>query len=244
MTIKAVVDDINAVPEALRGFYTEQDGKFTLTVDGLVPKTKLDEFRQNNINLAQERDALKQKFDGIDPKTARELLAKAQAEKDKTLIDAGKVDELLAQRVDAMRKDFETQLSGETNKGKKLQAQLESLLIDGAIRDAAVRAGVRASAIEDVLLRGRTVFKLVDGKAVPMQGDQPVFGKTGDTMSMEEWVAGLTANATHLFEPNRGGGAAGGATGSGLGGKRIAPDDTEGFLANLADIAVNKVFVG
>lgn len=244
MTIKAVVDDINAVPEALRGFYTEQDGKFTLTVDGLVPKTKLDEFRQNNINLAQERDALKQQFDGIDPKTARELLAKAQAEKDKILIDAGKVDELLAQRVDAMRKDFETQLSGETNKGKKLQAQLESLLIDGAIRDAAVRAGVRASAIEDVLLRGRTVFKLVDGKAVPMQGDQPIFGKTGDAMGMDEWVSGLATNATHLFEPNRGGGAAGGSSGQGVGGKRIALGDNKGFLDNLKEIAGNQVKVG
>lgn len=244
MTIKAVVDDINAVPEVLRGFYAEQDGKFTLTVDGLVPKARLDEFRTNNITLAQERDALRQQFDGIDPAVARELLAKAQAEKDKKLIDAGKVDELVAQRVDAMRKDFESQLTGETTKSQKLQSQLENLLIDGAIRDAAAKAGVRASAVEDVLLRGRTVFKLVDGKAVPMQGDQPIFGKTGDAMGMDEWVAGLTTNAPHLFEPNRGGGAAGGSSTAGIGGKRIGPGDNKGFLDNLSEIAAGRIKVG
>lgn len=244
MTIKAVVDDINAVPEALRAFYTEQDGKFALAVDGLVPKAKLDEFRTNNITLAQERDALRQQFDGIDPEKARALLARAQAEQDKKLIDAGKVDELVAQRVDAMRKDFESQLTGETTKSQKLQAQLENLLIDGAIRDAAARAGVRAAAIEDVLLRGRAVFKVQDGKAVPMQGDQPIFGKTGDAMSMDEWVAGLTTAAAHLFEPNRGGGAAGGSATAGMGGKRIGAGDNKGFLDNLTEIAAGRIKVG
>lgn len=244
MTLKAIIDDLTAVPEALREFYTEQDGKFALAVDGLVPKAKLDEFRTNNITLAQERDALRQQFDGIDPEKARALLARAQAEQDKKLIDAGKVDELVAQRVDAMRKDFESQLTGETTKSQKLQAQLENLLIDGAIRDAAARAGVRAAAIEDVLLRGRAVFKVQDGKAVPMQGDQPIFGKTGDAMSMDEWVAGLTTAAAHLFEPNRGGGAAGGSATAGMGGKRIGAGDNKGFLDNLTEIAAGRIKVG
>lgn len=244
MSLKAVVDDLNAVPVLLREFYTEQDGKFVLPVDGLVPKAKLDEFRANNITLAQERDALRQQFDGIDPEKARVLLARVQAEQDKKLIDAGKVDELVAQRVETMRKDFETKLSSETSKSQKLQGQLEGLLIDGAIRDVAVRVGVRPTAIEDVLLRGRSLFKLMDGKAIPMQGDDVMYGKTGEAMSMEEWLGTLAASAPHLFEPNRGGGAAGGTSALMAGGKYIEAGDTRGFLSNLADIARGNTRIG
>lgn len=243
-SLKAVVEDIHTVPVALREFYTEQDGKFALAVDGLVPKTKLDEFRSNNIALVQERDALRQKFDGIDPEKARALLAKAQAEQDKKLIDAGKVEELLAQRVEAMRKDFETQLNGETDKSQKLQSQLETLLIDGEILDAAAKAGIRPSAIEDVLLRGRAMFRLVDGKAVPMSHDEVVYGKQGEPMSMAEWLAGLALSAPHLFEPNRGGGAMGGTFGPAREAKRIEAGDVQGFIQNLSDIARHNIHVG
>lgn len=237
MTLKAVVDDLNTVPSVIREFYTEKDGKFVLSVDGLVSKAKLDEFRANNITLAQERDALRQKFDGIDPDFARQLLHKAQAEKDKKMIDEGKVDELLAQRVEIMRTDYETKLNDESTKINKLQSQLESLLVDGAIRDVAARAGVRPTAIEDILLRGRNLFKLMDGKAVPMQGEDVMYGKTGEAMSMEEWLGTLATSAPHLFELNRGGGAPGGTAAFIAGGKYIEAGDTKGFLNNLADIA-------
>lgn len=244
MSLKSVVEDINAVPEALREFYSEQDGKYQLSVEGLVPKSRLDEFRANNIALAQERDALRQRYDGIDPGRARELLAKAQAEQDKKLIDAGKVDELVAQRVETMRADYEAQLQNELGKGQKLQSQLEGLLIDGAIRDAAARAGIRPTAVEDVLLRGRALFKLIDGKALPVQDEQVLYGKTGEAMTMDEWLNDLSGRAPHLFEPSRGGGAAGGAIGMAIGHKRITPGDSKGFINNLTGIARGDVRVG
>lgn len=243
MTLKAVIDDINAVPEALRDFYVAQNGQYALAVEGLVPKAKLDEFRDNNIKLAQERDTLRQQFEGIDAEKARALLAKAQKEQDKKLVDAGKIDELLDQRVEAMRADYETKLTDEAQKSQTLQARLETLLVDGALRDAAAKAGIRPSAIEDVLLRGRTVFKLQDGKAVPMQGDDVLYSKTGEVLTMDEWLSSLGTNAPHLFEPNRGAGAAGGAA-SALGQKYIEAGDVSGFLTNLADIARHNLRVG
>ena len=243
MTLKAVIDDISAVPEALRAFYTPHDGHYALAVEGLVPKARLDEFRDNNIKLVQERDALRQQFDGIDPEKARALLARAQKEHDKRLVDAGTIDELVAQRVEAMRADYEARLSGEAEKSQAMQSRLETLLIDGAIRDAAAKAGIRPSAIEDVLLRGRTIFKLLEGKAVPMQGDDVLYSKTGEAMTMDEWLNSLVGHAPHLFEPNRGAGAAGGAA-SALGQKYIEAGDVNGFLSNLADIARHNLRVG
>ena len=242
--LKAMIDDLNVVPEALRTFYEEQDGKYQLSVEGMVPRAKLDEFRTNNINLVRERDALRQQYDGIDPVKARDLLEKSQKEHDRKLIDAGKVDELLIQRVEAMRTDYEAQLKSEAMKSQSLQSQLEGLLIDGAIRDEAARAGIRGSAVEDVLLRGRNVFKLVDGKAVPMQADEVMFGKTGEAMSMREWLHGLASSAPHLFEPSRGAGAAGGTGTQPMGGKFIEAGDVNGFIHNLTDIARHNVRVG
>lgn len=244
MSLKSIVEDINALPEALREFYSEQDGKYLLSVEGLVPKARLDEFRANNIALAQERDTLRQRYEGIDPTKARELLAKSQAEQDKKLIDAGKVDELVAQRVEAMRADYEAQLQGAASKGKKLETQLESLLIDGAIRDAAARAGIRATAVEDVLLRGRALFQLVEGKALPMQSDKILYGKTGEAITIDEWLNDLSGRAPHLFEPSRGGGAAGGAVGTEIGNKRVTLGDSKGFINNLTGIARGDVRVG
>lgn len=240
MTLKAVIDDVTSLPPALRDFYVEQDGKFSLNVEGLVPKARLDEFRDNNIKLAQERDELRQRYEGIDEKKARELLAIAQNEKDKKLIEAGKVDELLAQRVDAMRTDYEEKLTSETTKSVKLQEKLESLLIDGALRDEAAKAGVRASAIEDVLLRGRAVFKLVEGKAMPFENDEIIYSKTGEPLRIEDWVKALSTHAPHLFEPNKGAGSRGGAT-SIVGQKFIEAGDVQGFLTNLADIARHNI---
>lgn len=242
MTLKAVIDDISLLPNALREFYVEQDGKFLLNVEGLVPKARLDEFRENNIKLVQERDELRQRYDGIDETKARELLAKAQNEKDKKLIEAGKVDELLAQRVEAMRADYEERLASESTKTSNLQEKLESLLIDGALRDAASKAGVRASAIEDVLLRGRVAFKLVDGKAALVENNEVVYSKTGEPVSMTDWVSALTTQAPHLFEPNSGAGSRGGAP-SALGQKFIEAGDVKGFLSNLTDIARHNMHI-
>lgn len=236
MTLKAIVDNLNAVPVAMHEFYVEQDGKFALAVEGLVPKEKLDEFRENNIKIIKERDELRQKFDGIDPQIARELITKVQKEKDKKLVEAGQIEELVAQRVEAMRADYEAKLQGENTKSLGLQTKLESLLIDGALRDAASRAGVRASAVEDVLLRGRALFKLQDGKALPVQGDDVLYGKTGEPVTMDEWLGSLTSHAPHLFEANKGAGATGGASAA-LGQKYIEAGDVNGFLSNLADIA-------
>jgi hypothetical protein len=245
MTLKAVVDSIDAVPEAVRGFYAEKEGKYHLTVEGLVSKDKLDEFRENNRRLFSEKEELAKRFEGIDPDVARKLAAEANKMRDKQLIEAGKVDELVAERTGTMRTDYENKLKASDIQNKTLQQQLESLLIDGSIRDAAAKAGVRPSALEDVLLRGRQTFRLVDGKAVPMDGDKQIFGKSGDVMGTEEWVASLVERAPHLFEPSQGGGArgAGGSAAAGAGVKTIRRSDTKAFLANVKEIASGRVQV-
>ena len=59
MKLKHKIAQLDDVPESLRPLYSEgDDGAFYLQVEGLVPKSKLDEFRNNNVQLMQKLQAL------------------------------------------------------------------------------------------------------------------------------------------------------------------------------------------
>jgi hypothetical protein len=243
MALLAKVKALDEVPEAAHAFYTEVNGEFVLDVDGMVTKDKLDEFRTNNRTLKTELDALKVTYEGIDPQKAREMAEQAVKIREKKLIESGKVDDLITERTNAMKVDHEKQLQTLTEQRDSVTARLEGLVIDGAIRDAAAKAGVRATATEDVLLRGRALFRLHDGKAIPMDGDKPIYGKDGGPMDIGEWVGSLTEKAPHLFEVSKGGGAREAIPSAGAGARRISRDDRAGFLANLEGIATGKAAV-
>lgn len=220
MALKATIDTLEEVPEVARDMYVARDGKFHISVDGLVPKDRLDEFRSNNIAFKREIDDLKKTYEGVDVAKYKTLTAKEQQLLDKTLIDAGKVEELVELRIAAMRTEHnsvvDTLKASDTAKGR----QLEGLLIDNALRDAAAKSGVRPTAIDDVLLRGRQVFRLHEGVATAFEGDKPVYGKNSEPLSIGDWVGGLSERASHLFEPNTGGGAGKGVqTGGGTSNK-------------------------
>lgn len=238
--LKFVIDTLDSVPEAVRSHYTERDGKFVLGVEGVVPKERLDEFRNNNVDLKKRLEV----FDGVDVEKYRSLTEQEAKIREKKLIDAGKVEELLAERVGSMKSEHDKQIQALTAANQAATGQLEKLVIDGSIRDQAIKAGVRPTAIDDVLLRGRSVFRLQDGKAVPMDGDKPIYGKSGDPMGIDEWVGSLTDRAPHLFEPSQGGGSKQGAGARPSTPGRIAPADNRAFLQNLDKIASGEIKVG
>jgi len=242
MALKASYDKQEDVPEAYRDLYIEKDGKHTLAVEGLVPKDRVDQFRESNLSLKKQLEDLNAKFDGVDPDVFRELNEKAEKERTKKLIAADKVDELVAERVNAAKAGFEKEKKAIEEDKRKLGIQLEGLLIDNTVRDAASRSGVRAGAVDDVLLRARQVFRVVDGVAVAFDGDKQLFGPTGDPLTVPEYITGkLTEAAPHLFEQSQGGGArkAEGSSSGGAAGK-IGRTDQKAFLDNLSDIASGK----
>jgi hypothetical protein len=239
--LKTRIKSLEEVPEAVREFYTEQDGEFFLPVEGMVPKDKLDEFRTNNVDLKKQLEAIQEKFDGVDPDVFRELSAKAQKERDKKLIDSGKVEEMVNERLNAAKLGFEKERKGLDEANRKLTVQLEGLLIDNAVRDASAKSGVRSSAVDDVLLRARQVFKIIDGRAVAYEGDKQIFGATGNPITVAEFITEkLVPSAPHLFEVSKGSDSRK-AEGNNSGGSgTIARDDQKSFLANVSDIASGK----
>jgi len=242
VSLKATVATLEEVAEPLRSFYTARDGAFHLLVDGLVPKARLDEFRDNNLSLTRKSEELAKLFEGIDPEAARAALTQANKLREKQLIEAGQVDTLLNERTAAMKIEHDKQIAARDAALGKSTKTLEGLLIDTAIRDAATRAGVRPTAVEDALLRGRQVFRLSDGAATAFDGDKPVFGKDGSPLQVAEWVAGLSETASHLFETSKGAGGKGSQS-SGTTPGRISATDHSAFLRNVDDIVAGKVTV-
>jgi|SaaInlStandDraft_4_1057021.scaffolds.fasta_scaffold04018_3 hypothetical protein len=211
MTLKAKVDDINSIDESLRGLYVENNGQYVLEVDGLVDKSKLNEFRDNNVGLMKQISDLEAKVGSVDMDEYNDLKSKAKKLRDKKMIDAGKVDELVTERVTAMRAEYDTQVTELTTKNDVANRQLETLLIDNELRSASAKAGVTSEAVDDVLLRGRAAFKLVEGQAMPHDSTgSVVYGKDGTTpMSVNDWVKNLSQSASHLFTSSQGSGSTG-----------------------------------
>lgn len=229
MSLKYKLDNLNDVPEALHNLYTEQNGKFILQLEGAVPKERLDEFRANNISLKEKIDALTAQYDGIDPAQYKTLLAQQADLKSKKQMDAGEFDKELEERTKAMKADHDSVLKKLTDQLTTNTTQLERLLIDNALQAEAVKSGIRPTAVDDVLNRGRARYKVKDGQAVPVDAEgRTIYGKDGTTpQSMGEWLADLAPLAPHLFEPSNGGGATNNTKGAPNAAKSIKRSDYE-----------------
>ena len=204
MALKFEVDDIESIGEDVRGFYTEgEGGKHYLNVEGAVSKRKIDEFRDNNVKLMKQLEEYKDIDRDEYTKLKEDALNGSKLGKEE-------VDKLINDRVKTMRKQFESDNGKLQETNSTLNSQLETLLVDSAIRQASSKIGVLGSAVDDVVLRAKSVFKVESGAAVPYDRDGIMYGKDGSSpMSTGEWVKGLKKTAPHLFEMSVGGGAGG-----------------------------------
>ena len=214
-------EDFDKLDPSIQKLYDEDgSGRWVLSVEGAVPKKQLDDFRATNIELRKQVEA----FGDITPDEAKELRAKKsefEAGNDKT-----KIEELVEKRTAAMKKAHEDEVTALKQSTERLTGQLSEHVIDRALIDAGTAAGLRATAADDLVARGRKLFRVgQDGKsleAVDGEGN-PIYGPGGDKLNPKDWIAKLTKEAAHLFEPSGGGGAAGGGKGGQGGGSGKNP---------------------
>ncbi|MDP3717103.1 MAG: hypothetical protein Q8T13_04955 [Acidobacteriota bacterium] len=213
--------ELDALPEATRGLYVEKDGKFILDLDGdddvTGLKGALDKERENGKKLAKELQQLRTDLAGTDPVKAKAAIKRLQELEDKELIEAGEVEKLVTKRVAALEADKNAEIERLKGELGGRDARLSELLIDNQLRQVATKVKVRDTAVDDFIARGQRLYKLKDGKAVPMNGEEIAYSKkkANEPMPMEEWAADLVANAPHLFEGSGGGGSQQSAGGGG-----------------------------
>lgn len=208
MGLKYQITKLDDVPENVRSMYRPEGSVFVLDVDGAVPKDRLDEFRNNNIQLQQQLDKLKD----IDPVKYRELTVIQQKLEEKELLDKGEVDKVVNLRVDQMRTEMQTTIDTQGAQLTAAQAQLNKLLVDNVVKSAALKHGVLAEAVDDVVLRAKSIYSVKDGVPTPTnEKGEVIYSKDGKTpMPVEEWLTDLKKTARHLFAGSTGGGAGGG----------------------------------
>lgn len=233
----------DAIPEAARSFYTEDEsGAWVLGVEGDdgkpaggVDQRKYREMRDNNIALNKKLEELQGKVSALgdlDPETVKSAmanLAKTQNDEELQMIQAGKLDEVVSRRTQAMQANYQKQLEAlETRektaaeKGQKAFDRFASVFMAEQVGSALEKKKLRLrpTARQDLLMRASGTFAPTEElDALAPKGE--AYGPDGKELSLDTWIDSLVDEAPHLFE----GGAGGSAQGGGGGRRRIDPAD-------------------
>ena len=185
--------------------------KIDETVAGLKKKNQelIEKEKKHREQLSQ--------FDGVDVEKFKTLQKQIETNEEMRLLSEGKTEEVVARRVEAMKRDYDAQIAAREAKMaeyeatlKKKEEKLAELVIDGQLREAYVALDFEPSALDFVLMQGRQVFIMDEsGKAVPRDDHgNLIFGKDGKTpISAREYLEGLADKKSFLRKPSKGAGA-------------------------------------
>lgn len=262
MALKKRLKSLEGLDEATQKLYTKQGEEFILDLDDpdySEQKKKLEEFRNNNIQLMQTKEQLEQqvkRFDGIDPtqwQEAKKALDTINQIEEKDLIKGGKFDEVVNRRLAAYRNEVERELKDRDQRitalsqaEKKYRDAYASMMVETQVgRAITSSAAIRPGAMDDVLNRVKRDWTVNDKDELQVNG---LYDEEGKTLTPEKYAKHLVKSAPHLFEAGTGGGAGGGkqqrkqektAT--------VRPDASGITTVNgdvLRDIAAGKVRIG
>lgn len=235
-------ESVDSVPEAFRETAAQKDGKFVIDV---VPKADLNQFRERNIALSQERDSFQTNLHnlyttlGMDPEAQDVFLENFQnLKKIKQQVDDGKLvadttlDEAITTRTAEMQRQHQQQVDAQ----RKAIAERESEIgqLKQALNKAAVdrevitainneKSGALPSATNHILREAYDVFRPMDGgRLVPYDAEGKImYGADGSTpMTPLEWLTTKLREASPFFFK---GSVGGGANGGGERGGTLTP---------------------
>jgi len=240
---KLTKDEHAKLPDALKEHYVERDGAFVLDADGLEDagslRSALEKERKERAAAQRQHRELLDKIGDMDPEQARAAVKKLHELEEKGLLDAGKVEEVIKARTDAMQKDHANQIAGFKKQVEERDAQISTLTksftdltIKSDLTPLFLKKGGRPEALEDAIARMTMLgvdgvrWAMKDGAIVALAGDQIKYGKDPQKpMSFDEGLELLASKAPHLFQPSSGAGAGGGSGAGGAGGFTISRED-------------------
>lgn len=222
MTLKMSVDTIDEVPEAVRSFYEEKDGKFALKVDGLEDTTALKGALEKERKAARDAQKLAKQYEGLGL-SADEIKAlvdaKAKADHD-AAAKAGDFDKILGQHRSAWEKekaDLEAEIAA-------ARASERKSTIGTGLMAALTKAGATEEGIDLMpdRLAARVKFETEDGqrvvKIMAADGETPMAGTgKGGLATFDDLVKEALTKWPSLFKAS-GAGGGGKQPGSGAGG--------------------------
>jgi len=258
MGLKAFYATQDEVPEALREYYVEKDGKFMLDAEGVEDVTGLKTaLGKERTDRRAAEAALKtyQEAVGTDPVKAKEGLTRlAELSNFDPTKEAEKIAETKMRTREAQLIEKHQQaLNDVTSKSARVMKQLQKVLVDNAALTAITEAKGAPELLlpivrDKVRLRedGEQFFvEVLDAQGNPRIGDTQ-----GSPMTIPQLIAELKASPTYgrAFEPSGASGsgapASGGAGSSAAAGaKKVSIRDQQGLNNNLEGLASGKVVV-
>lgn len=229
--IRAVLESLEEIPQALHDIYTEKEGKFLLDLEGVEehPSTSalrnaLEAQKAARKKLADEVKTLKDRLakipDDFDPEEVARL--KAQLEEyeadptkqkptDKQREEAVAARKMLEQKITSLEKAHATEIDGFKKQIVTKDQFISQLLIDDGLTKALVEAGISKE-----FLKAAKALLREDVKVVEEDGEYRAIVET-DTGPLEinryvnDWVA---SDEGKPFVPQAKGGDAGGGRGT------------------------------
>lgn len=245
-------------PEQMRSLLKESGDGFIFRFE--TPE-RLAEFRENNTRLLGERDQLAEQlkgFDGLDAEAARAALERLRLIDEKQLVDAGKLDEVVAQRTKSIHETYEQKLGklNETLADREeriaaMSQERNSRFVEDRIREVADRIGLRSKAVKFATQEALRVFAVEgDGeeRALVARDATGARRQTKDGrgyLDVESWLSEMREGpADFWFEQSAGGGAAGNDKDPApKGTKSVHVTDARGMSNNLESIAAGETVV-
>jgi len=238
MTLQAVVDSLEAVPEAQRELYTEQDGKWRLDLEGAHFPEEVEEkvrgLKTKSAELLREKKALAKLVEGVPDdlkeqleelatlRTDAETRANAKAE------EKGEWDKLKGQLQDGHQKEKDTWDAERASLVGELDQSLRKDKVTAALLDGEAHVKIM---LPHVMGSTRTIKE--DGKhkvVVVDEEDERRLGKDGEDMTIDELVAEMSEDADFAY-----GFEGSDATGGGATGRRVAGGDKRKALKDMTE---------
>jgi hypothetical protein len=213
--MKLILDDLSAVPEALRSEYVEKDGKFRLRIEGDTERAtlegKLNEFRSNNIAYLKELEELrgiKTKFEGVDPEAAKAAFAKLSALENKGVKSADDIDARLKAALEAVVNPLRAELAEVKNERTQAREELSKSALRDAVSKTFLQNGGKAKALDFIVGKAEADGFRADGGAIKAAANKFSADRPGEPLSLDEWIGSQIKENDFAFEPSKGGGAA------------------------------------
>jgi len=158
-------------------------------------KAEISEFRNKNIELMKEMDALRSQFKGIDVEKYRELQELDRQKRDKELIDSKQFDVLIEERTKHLTSDYDGRLN-------KLAADLEAANahalnlqkkydIETATSHALAEFKINPDFSDAVMAMVKSKFDIDNGKVVAMKDGVVESGADGGNLTIKGFIQTL-----------------------------------------------------
>lgn len=236
MGLKAIVENLDDVPQQFHELYTQKGDKYELTgVEGIKTQADVDRLQGALTKERNDHKTVRERLALLGDRKIEDVLATLDRLPELEAAAAGKLDEnklneLVEGRIKTRVAPVEREKGQLVQKVQELSGMVEQYqtkekvrTIHDAVRDAVGKAqGFQSSAVEDALLYAERMLEVnEEGRVVTRDG-------VGVTPGIDAavWLSEMQAKKAHWWGPSQGGGAGGNRNGAGNGGN---PWSAEGW---------------